>query len=333
MELPILIFTLLLSLVLSSLTISYARRLSIVDIANHRSSHAGVTPRGGGISFVLVFYIGGVTSSFLLTGAFTTPLIVILVSSLILAGIGWLDDFKDLSVGVRFGVQIGVVLFSVLFLPRTWGFMPIFIEKTIIAFGWVWFINLFNFMDGTDGYAIQEAFFICLGLFILGISIGNIALILGFSVLGFLRVNYPKAKIFMGDVGSIFLGYILGGLIIYSVTLKELSIFQSVMLTSLFLFDATYTLIKRGLQGKKVWKAHREHWYQRLNISGTTHKTIFYIGAIYNLLLLSLLVLNRNAYLEMKYLVIIAVVLLILIALYIKNKEKQFNHTAQTKKC
>ena len=304
-----------------------------MDLANHRSSHIGVTPRGGGILFVLVFYVGVILSFWLLAIPYKLPIIVILSLSLVMAACGWLDDFKDLSVCIRFGVQILVVGVSAFFLPRAWMFMPIILEKAIIAFCWLWFINLFNFMDGTDGYAIQEAFFICLGLFILGISIGNIALILGFSVLGFLRVNYPKAKIFMGDVGSIFLGYILGGLIIYSVTLKELSIFQSLMLTSLFLFDATYTLIKRGLQGKKVWKAHREHWYQRLNISGTTHKTIFYIGAIYNLLLLSLLVLNRNAYLEMKYLVIIAVVLLILIALYIKNKEKQFNHTAQTKKC
>ena len=227
------------SILVVPLTIPYAMKLSIMDVENHRSSHVGTTPRGGGIVFVLVFYIGMVFYYFLDSGEFSFPIIVILASSVIMAGIGLLDDFKDLSAALRFIVQIVVVIISVLFLPRGWMFMPILIEKVILAFCWLWFINLFNFMDGTDGYATQEAFFICFGLFILGAFVGVISLILGLSVLGFLRVNYPKARIFMGDVGSIFLGYILGGMILYSITLKELSIIQAVMLASLSFFRVT----------------------------------------------------------------------------------------------
>lgn len=315
------IIILILSIFIAPVTISYARGLSIVDIANHRSSHIGITPRGGGIIFVVVFYIGMIFYYFLDLETFSTPLVIILTSSMIMAVSGWLDDFKDLSVGIRFSIQIIVVVISSLLLPRAWTFLPVIIEKTIIAFAWLWFINLFNFMDGTDGYAVQEAFFICLGLFILGASLGNITLILGGSVLGFLRVNFPKAKIFMGDVGSIFLGYMLGGLILYSITVKELNFLQAIILTSLFLFDATYTLIKRGVQRKKVWQAHREHWYQRLNISGANHKTIFYVGVIYNLIVICLLILNKLNYMPNIVTVIISCLILIFIAIYIKKRE------------
>lgn len=321
MQFSILIFTLLLSLILVPLTIPYARRLAILDIANHRSSHVGIALRGGGIIFVLVFYVGGLLFLCLTPDVCSLSLIAILFGSLVMATCGWLDDFKDLPVAIRLGVQIVVVVIGCFFLPRVWMFLPVPLEKGIIAFSWLWVVNLFNFMDGTDGYATQEAFFICLGLFLLGLSIGTIALILGFSVLGFLRVNYPKAKILMGDVGSIFLGYILGGLLLYSVTIKELSIMQAIMLTSLFLFDATYTLIKRGLKREKVWKAHREHWYQRLNIAGASHRAIFYIGVMYNLIVVCLLVLNRHYNMPAIIFAVIPCFILVCIALCIKRKE------------
>lgn len=320
MLIPILIFTLLLSLILSPLTIPYARMLSIMDKANHRSSHVGVTPRGGGIAFVLVYYVVIICYYFFYSEMFDNFLVVILFGSLIMATCGWLDDFKGLSVGMRFAIQIVTVLISTLYLPRAWIILPIIIEKAIITLAWIWFINLFNFMDGTDGYAVQESFFICLGLFLLGLSTGNIALILSFSVLGFLKVNYPKAKIFMGDVGSVFLGYILGGLIVNSIANNELSITQAIVLTSLFLFDATYTLIKRGLQRKKVWKSHREHWYQRSNIIGASHGTIFYIGVVYNLIVICLLILCRY-YKVPEMVLVVPCLILISIALYIKKKE------------
>ena len=253
------------------------------------------------------------------------PVLTVLICGLVMAIVGWLDDFKDLSVKIRFGIQFIVVLISCLFLPRIWPIIPVFIEKTILVLAWMWFINLFNFMDGTDGYAVQEAFFVCLGLFILSASVGNTTLMLAFSVLGFLRVNYSKAKIFMGDVGSIFLGYILGGFLILSITEHSISIVQAIILTSLFSVDATYTLLKRGLQGKKVWKAHREHWYQRLNIAGGNHKVIFWIGVGYNLIILFILYLNKKGFLPAFVEVGICVIILLGISLYIIRKEKRLS--------
>jgi len=293
----------------------------MMDESNHRSSHEGVTPRGGGIVFIIVFYIATLIY-FIIKGMPDLPLFTVLICGIVMTLVGWLDDFKDLSVKIRFGIQFIVVLISCFFLPRIWPVIPVFIEKTVLVLAWMWFINLFNFMDGTDGYAVQETFFICIGLFVFCISVGNIALILGFSVLGFLRVNYPKAKIFMGDVGSIFLGYILGGFLILSIAEHSITVVQAVILTSLFSIDATYTLLKRGLRGKKVWKAHREHWYQRLNIAGVSHKVIFWIGIGYNLIIVLVLYLDKISLIPTFVEIGICVFLLIGTCVYIRRKER-----------
>ena len=316
----LLLISLLTVALLAPLTILYANRFSIVDVANHRSSHTGITPRGGGIVFIIVFYIGFFVYIFI-TGLPDIPILNILICALVMGIVGWLDDFKDLSVRIRFGIQFVVVLISCIFLPRIWPVIPVVLEKTVIVLAWMWFINLFNFMDGTDGYASQEAFFICIGLFILSSAIGDIALILGVSVLGFLRINYPKAKIFMGDVGSIFLGYILGGFLIYFITINSINFTQAIILTSLFSFDATLTLIKRGLQKKKVWKAHREHWYQRLNISGANHKQIFWMGVVYNLLILGIIELYRFDCISIYTECMICIILFLIFTIYIKKRE------------
>jgi UDP-N-acetylmuramyl pentapeptide phosphotransferase/UDP-N-acetylglucosamine-1-phosphate transferase len=321
----LLIFVLLMTTLLAPLAVSYAEKLSLMDISNHRSSHIGITPRGGGIVFIIVFFTSSIIYYLLIGKTPNFSLLTVLICALIMAVIGWLDDFADLSVKIRFTVQFLVVLYSCLFIPRIWDAVPVIVEKTTIVFAWMWFINLFNFMDGTDGYATQEAFFICIGLFLLSSSIGIITFLLGVSVLGFLRVNYPKAKIFMGDVGSIFLGYILGGFLIYSIAEHSITIVQAIILTSLFSVDSTYTLIKRGLQKKKIWKAHREHWYQRFNITGASHKAIFWIGVIYNLIILFTLFLGKIGYISAIIEIIISVALLSSFVIYIKRKEK-FHH-------
>ena len=320
----ILVLVFILSYFLSPFTIWYSNKLSMVDIPNDRSSHEVLTPSGGGIVFIIISYLG-MLGYFLLNDIPDFKLLVILLGALAIGFVGWLDDFKKLSAKIRFGIQIFIVLISSIFLPVIWTAVPIVAEKAVIILAWVWFINLFNFIDGTDAYAAQEAVFICIGLSVLNFSIGYIALILGLAVLGFLRVNYPKAKIFMGDTGSIFLGYILGGFMILSIAEHKMTIIQAAVLSSLFAVDASYTLIKRGLQGKKVWKAHREHWYQRLNITGARHKVIFYIGITYNLIIMLLLVSNKLELINNFMLLVLALILLLYIALYIKKKEMKIS--------
>ena len=175
-------------------------------------------------------------------------------------------------------------------------------------------------MDGADAFATQEAIFISLALLLL---IGFNALPLIFliaALLGFLRVNYPKAKIFMGDIGSLFLGYFIGGLLLYYLSQNDITIIDGFIITSLFGFDASYTLLKRLVQKKKLSQAHHEHWYQRLLIAGFSHKALFYIAVCYNVLML--LVLMGNHYISVWLGVSAIAVLWLLYTGFILRKER-----------
>ena len=290
----ILLSTLLCSFLLAPLSISYAKKMSIVDVENERSSHSGVVHRGGGILFIIFFYMGAaiaVWQHYIILEPF---IMALLFSSTLLVITGWFDDYKGLSVRLRFSIQLLAVSLSVFYLPALWPSTPLFIEKIIITLAWIWFINLYNFMDGADGFSTQQGIFICLALLIITNSTNLLLAILMCSLLGFLRVNYPKAKIFMGDIGSLFLGFVLGGLLLLFTAKHWISIIDAFIITSLFGFDATYTLIKRALAKKKVLQAHREHLYQRFLIAGHSHKQLFWLAIIYNCLMLSILYLSHQ---------------------------------------
>ena len=310
----------IISFLCAPLTLRYAKKMALIDAANERSCHTGIVPRGGGILFIIFFYIGVLLAAWL--GYLTMPPFVwiLLVGAIFMASVGWLDDFKSLSVTLRFFIQLITVIIAVLFLPNIWDFLPIFVEKCILILAWMWFINLYNFMDGADAFATQEAIFISLALLLL---IGFNALPLIFliaALLGFLRVNYPKAKIFMGDIGSLFLGYFIGGLLLYYLSQNDITIIDGFIITSLFGFDASYTLLKRLVQKKKLSQAHREHWYQRFLIAGFSHKALFYIAVCYNVLML--LVLMGNHYISVWLGVSAIAVLWLLYTGFILRKER-----------
>lgn len=144
-----------------------------------------------------------------------------------------------------------------------------FIIYPLAVLGMVWFINLFNFMDGVDGFASLEAIIICLLMFFLSGSIVDLLLIACIS--GFLFWNWPKAKIFMGDVGSTQLGFILVVLGIYAHNTYQFSILNWIMISSPFWFDATLTLFRRWRYGEKLSEAHKKHAYQRIVQAGFSH--------------------------------------------------------------
>ena len=286
----IVLLILVLSFLFAPTTLIYAKNMAITDAANERSSHIGVVSRGGGLLFIIFFYIGvllTILGGYLNLSSFVW---VLLLGAFIMALVGWLDDFKGLSVAVRFFIQFALVVITVYFLPQTWPFLPVILEKCILILAWVWFINLYNFMDGADGFATQQSIFISVAILLpLGFKALLFVLLIA-SLLGFLRVNYPKAKIFMGDIGSLFLGYFIGGMLLYYLSRHNISIIDGLIMTSLFGFDASYTLLKRLLQKKKLSQAHREHWYQRLLITGFSHKALFYTAICYNLLMLLVLI-------------------------------------------
>jgi Fuc2NAc and GlcNAc transferase len=133
----------------------------------------------------------------------------------------------------------------------------------------VWFINLYNFLDGINGYAGSEAIFLSIaGLLIFG---GAHFGVLAVAVLGFLYWNWNKAKIFMGDVGSTLLGYNVAIFTLYYANQEPLNLWIWITLFGLFWFDATLTLLRRKLNGEKLSQAHKKHAYQRLNQSGWSH--------------------------------------------------------------
>lgn len=252
-----------------------AIRKSIMDIPNDRSSHTVPTPRGGGVAVAVAWFLG--LTCFFIEDKIEKNLFYALLSGLPLTLIGFADDIFDLKPGVRFLVQFLCAAATLFFLgglstidygPSTIDYRLLLTPFAFIAI--IWSINLFNFLDGIDGYIGTEVIFIGVSLTVLT---GNqIGLLLVAATAGFLIWNWPKAKIFMGDVGSTLLGFSIAMLAIYHQNNLSLSIPVWLILTSVFWFDATITLFRRMRNKEKLSEAHRKHAYQRIVQAGFSHQ-------------------------------------------------------------
>ena len=155
------------------------------------------------------------------------------------------------------------------------GLLPPLLDHLAAGLLWLWFVNLFNFMDGIDGIAGVEAGSLGIGLVLVGAVLVwpgvQVALpaLLAAATLGFLVWNWAPAKLFLGDVGSVPLGYLLGWLLLVAAMNGAWA--PALILPLYYLADATITLIKRGARGARVWRAHREHFYQRAVQGGASH--------------------------------------------------------------
>lgn len=272
-----------------------ALRHNIIDTPNQRSSHAVPTPRGGGIAIVICWYVGILILYYL--NLLELNLFMAFMSGLLLAVVSFIDDILTLPPYIRLVVQSITAIAAFYFLnglePVSLGNLKIssaIILYPVSVIGIIWFINLFNFLDGIDGYSSLEAIMIALVMFVLT---GNyVCLVLLSSILGFLYWNWPKARIFMGDIGSTQLGFILVILGIYFHNSNQVSIIHWLMLSSLFWFDATLTLFRRWRNREVLSIAHRKHVYQRAVQSGLTHKQTIIISIIINLVIVSLVFLS-----------------------------------------
>ena len=253
------------SLLLLALTLQLTRRYQVLAHPNARSSHDTATPTMGGLAIV-VPVIGLLSVLAGNEGAEGDGIMLrLLIAVVFLALIGFLDDLKGLGASVRLICQAATVALVL------GGFYPSvpFFWLGIIGFLLLWHVNLFNFMDGIDGIAAVQTLLFCLGVLILAEGVeGSWGLLLwaisGASV-GFLAFNWPPAKIFMGDVGALVLGLLLGVVIVAIDQSGELPFVASVILLSGFWFDASYTLCVRMLTGQPFTQAHRSHLYQRLS--------------------------------------------------------------------
>lgn len=288
------IFFFSLSYYLTHIMRAYALKKNIIDNPNERSSHSVPTPRGGGVAVVCSYLLA------LMVLIYSQQLtlhigLTLMAAGFVIALLGFLDDHGHINsmlrLAVHFLVAIGVVISLGGFAEVTVfnGVQLGFIANIIAVLFLVWLLNLYNFMDGINGIASVEAITITVSMAILyyvfNLSLNSdLLLLLAACVSGFLLWNFPKAKIFMGDACSGFLGLTIG--ILALIALKEnLALFCAwIICLGVFVVDATYTLIKRVLNGHKMYDAHRSHSYQILSRKWGSHKPVTLAVAAINLL-------------------------------------------------
>ncbi len=284
------------SFALTFLIKNWAIKHSLTDNPNERSSHTVPTPRLGGMAIISVWF-PGITALYFL-GYIEQNLYFALLCGLMVAGVSIIDDLYGLGFKIRLLVHFiaaggAFYLLNGLRYFYTFNFhidLPYLVFPVIVV-GMVWFINLFNFMDGLDGFASTEAIFIAFVLAYFSESVLPWLLIA--SVAGFLYWNWPKAKIFMGDAGSTQLGFVLIVLGVYYHNNLSFSILNWLMIAAPFWFDATYTLYRRWRNKEKLSQAHRKHAYQRLTKLGLSHLQVNLILYAINMSILSMVFIYR----------------------------------------
>jgi len=267
--------------------VKYAGRFGLLDVPNERSSHASTTPRGGGLSIVLATFLG-----LFLFDSFKNPtpnqIAPVMLSGAIVALIGLFDDLGNVrSISTRLGVHVvgaGIGLWLIGGVPQI-GVLSYAIEPSIIGNIFavlyvVWLINLYNFMDGINGIAGVEAISVCVLVAILSVRNGLTStpvislMILASAVAGFLVFNFPFARVFMGDVGSGFLGLTFALLSLISANEKENMIWVWLIMLGVFIVDTSYTLCHRLINGENVKIAHKKHAYQVLARRFNSHRSV-----------------------------------------------------------
>ncbi|WP_454864993.1 MraY family glycosyltransferase [Pseudomonas rhizophila] len=273
----------------------YALSKSLMDVPNERSSHKVATPRGGGLAIVVSFLLSlPVLESLSLMPA--PALYSLLGSGGLVAVIGFADDHGHIAARWRLLGHFVAALWALYWLN---GLPPVILFGITVDMGWfgtilaliylVWMLNLYNFMDGIDGIASVEAITVCLGMCVVYWAIGNLDLVaaplmLSVAVAGFFFWNFPPAKIFMGDVGSGFLGMIFGGLAIQASWSDPKLMWSWIILLGVFIVDSTWTLLSRLINGKKIYEAHCTHGYQHASKISGSHLKVTLCVMLINLL-------------------------------------------------
>jgi UDP-N-acetylmuramyl pentapeptide phosphotransferase/UDP-N-acetylglucosamine-1-phosphate transferase len=244
---------------------------------NARSSHSVPTPQGGGIAVIGATIIAAAGALYLSAPAASAPasLLALLAAVIVIAAVGAADDIRPIGVAPRFFLQAFSVALVIFALPndlRVAPFMPVVVERLLLTMGGLWFVNLVNFMDGLDWMTVAEVVPITAALSMFGAAgflpatPTIISLALCGAMVGFAYFNRPVAKLFLGDVGSLPIGLLLGWLLVALAGRGALT--AAILLPLYYLADATLTLVRRLVKGEKIWQAHRSHFYQRATERG-----------------------------------------------------------------
>jgi UDP-N-acetylmuramyl pentapeptide phosphotransferase/UDP-N-acetylglucosamine-1-phosphate transferase len=265
--------------------VAWAGALGVVDRPNSRSSHTKVTPRGGGLAIVAVAVLAAAVAAVLYPSA-AVRLAALVIPAVAIAAVSWIDDIRTLQNRVRFSVHLAAAVAAVVVLgPVRAVDLGSFGSLELGAAGWpltiLWIVgltNAFNFMDGIDGIAGITAAAAGGGLaaaawLLGGPAVGAVALAFAGAALGFLSQNWPPARIFMGDVGSAFCGFVIA---VLPLAMPPADVPRIVPVAVLamwpFIFDTLFTLVRRLRRGENIFQAHRSHLYQRLVIAGWSHR-------------------------------------------------------------
>jgi len=255
---------------LTGRVLGWLTRRAILDRPVARSSHRAAVPRGGGLALLPPIIAAWLVLAALGQAPRGSAGIAVLAAAL--AALSWRDDVRGLPAWVRLSAHLVAAALGLALLPGAGavfqGMLPPLLDRVATALLWVWFVNLFNFMDGIDGITGVETAASGIGVALVVLSIGNdpdgsavLALTLAAGVLAFLCWNWHPAQLFLGDVGSVPLGYLLGWLLL---TLATKGLWAPALILPLYyLADATITLVRRLLRRERVWEAHRQHFYQR----------------------------------------------------------------------
>jgi len=249
---------------------AWLARRAILDRPVARSAHSAPVPRGGGLALMPAILAAWLV--LVLLGQATPASAGIALLAAGLSIVSWLDDLRSLPAGLRLAAHLVAAVIGLAFLPGAGavfqGLLPPLLDRMATALLWVWFVNLFNFMDGIDGITGVETASVGIGVALVVLSGGDeadgsavLALTLAAGMLAFLRWNWHPAQLFLGDVGSVPFGYLLGWLLL---GLAGKGLWAPALILPLYyLADATITLGRRILRRERVWEAHRQHFYQR----------------------------------------------------------------------
>jgi len=294
-ELMVLAVCFAVSAIFTCYLIGHANERQLLDIPNERSSHSTPTPTGGGMAIVVTFIcfllVAGVVFEVAVGEVYTLAL-----TGAVLAIVGYIDDHRHIPAQWRLLIHFLVVLVLLLSLNHLpvlsvfgWQWQSGWLLPGLCLIALVWLLNLFNFMDGIDGIAGVEALTSLCGTALIMLAAGGvhwpvILLALAGGVLGFMVFNWPPAKIFMGDAGSGFLGFMLGALALITSATGFISLWAWLILLAVFIADSTLTLARRAKRGEKIHQAHRSHAYQILSRRWGSHLPVTMLVLAVNLL-------------------------------------------------
>lgn len=281
------IITILGSLVLSRILIYLMPKFGIVDVPSSRRTHLKITPRGGGLAFVILFVtLLPIFEYMVLDSVFNS--IKLLQIFLPISLVSFWDDISHVMIPIRLLIHILCSCLAIIWLihPNTILHyeIPLNLDLAIGAFALLTFLNVYNFLDGIDGITVSESIHLSCTILLLCVLrydiIPNVdmvivtaTIILGWS-LGFIYFNWQPARIFLGDIGSISLGFLLG-ICLLTIASASVKLFAACVISSLYyIADGGMTILIRMVKGERIWEPHLQHFFQKAVLSGKSHKRV-----------------------------------------------------------